>query len=119
MIEIIKLFLGVLISSIFAIFSFGLQCCPKYCAMPYMDEHAYQEEFRRVLAPINNPRISIPPTATIAPTNDTVPMDDIRFRTPVPIGDNEVRDDRAPVAEAAEQTSARMTAVEPVRPINT
>ena len=84
--------------------------------MPYMDEHAYQEDFRRVLAPIN---ISIPPTATIAPTDYTVPMDDIRFRTPVPIGDNEVRDDRAPVAEAAEQTSARMTAVEPVRPINT
>ena len=113
-----RVILGVFISTVFSIFSFGLQCCPYYCAMPNMDEHAYQEEFRRVLEPINNPRTNSPQAETTAGTYDTVPISDIGFQmTPVPIRDNDVRDDRAPIAAALElSASAGMTVVENVPP---
>ena len=113
-----RVLLGVFISTIFSIFSFGLQCCPNYCAMPNMDEQAYQEEFRRVLEPIINPRTNSPQAETTAGTYDTVPISDIGFQmTPLPIRDNDVRDDRAPVAEALEQaTSAGVAVLENVPP---
>ena len=92
---ILKHFKGVFICSIFAIFSFGLHCCPricpKFCSMPIMNEHPYQDDFRRALSKYA-PQISSPTiTNELPPTESTV--DHIQFG----------RHMEAPVAEAIAQ----------------
>ena len=114
---------GVFISSIFAIFSFGLQCspriCRRFCPMPVMNDHVYQDDFRRALSNIV-PRISSPTVTIELPSIESTDQIQIRQHMEAPVAEAIAQNIVPPIqTRTNDLCDDSYQQVEQVRPITT